>query len=742
MSTPIRPFALLVLISALAAQAPLPPTPRFDLASPFRGVWLDAERGDGKLAAVGETYRASFSDAGAVYLPVFGSKAPRNWPFAVRTKSVHAGRTLLAELAPVAPQRTSPERVSFANGAVTEHWDLRPRGMEQSFVIAERFAAGELVVRLEVRTELRYAGHEPGQGLLFTSEGWGTLTYGEATAIDAVGNRSPVAVAYAQGELELRVPAGFAEAATYPLTIDPLVSSLSVDVGALDQGTPDVAYDSTTQTWTVVCTEKASIINTDVKVRRFDQNGVLIDSTYVESGILDGVAPHVANNATGNQFLIVWIEQNDTLATHRLVARRRSAASGAYFTEQQIDSGTSPLPRPKECVVGGSNVANNDQYMVAWINNTNALTVDTIKAAPFSTTGVLGNIRTLDTLTCASGIAINRSNNLAAAWLVAYANKGALSVACVVGDIRYAVIGPDSSILQQNTLLEGQVGDDDDPGVAGDGTTFVVVWEQKQGVSDFDIAAAIVRKNAQSQYLKVGATQNFTAQEPGAIASRDQRAPRIDFNGVRYTEVSMEVGTLVLPFATTFGLVGSTFVFHEGHVALTTVQNCSLPAIASEGGSGGLPLSALAVWQQIGNGTDIRGAFYDARKASGGVTKLAATCQRLLPLAIAVQGTPVPGFPLQITLSGVVGTPFLVVGAPAAAPLPLCTNSAGTCRLLVEQTVVLQTASLSLAVPRLVELVGAPVGFQGIDVGSATGCPSSLFGFPFATSDAAIVTLQ
>lgn len=65
----------------------------------------------------------------------------------------------------------------------------------------------------------------------------------------------------------------------------------------------------------------------------------------------------------------------------------------------------------------------------------------------------------------------------------------------------------------------------------------------------------------------------------------------------------------------------------------------------------------------------------------------------------------------------------------------------GACRLHVQQTVVAQTASLTLLVPRVVEFVGVAVGFQGTDVG-ASGCPSSLFGFPFATSEAAIVTLQ
>jgi hypothetical protein len=135
----------------------------------------------------------------------------------------------------VAPSvKSSAWRVEYDYGNVSERYDVRADGVEQSFVIAHRPASpGAIEVRARIETELVAAPASGHVAIDFCdAEGNPLVRYGEAFAIDAAGRKVAVTSTFDGGRIVLTVPAAFAESAIYPLTIDPLTTALQVTTGS------------------------------------------------------------------------------------------------------------------------------------------------------------------------------------------------------------------------------------------------------------------------------------------------------------------------------------------------------------------------------------------------------------------------------------------------------------------------------------------------------------------------------
>jgi hypothetical protein len=245
-----RPFLLSVL-TALAAGALLaqgdhasaqPPrtgvTPPTALgAHPFR-VPIHTQPSDERRSAygtwaAGDAYKASFHD-GFVFVPVLGDGYPENLPWRWRTLAVTAGGEPIADVsAPV--HRHGEWRYEYDHGGVVEAYDVRPDGVEQSFVVARRPArAGDLVVTGRIDSALAAAPAAAAQQeLVFrAANGAAIVRYGAAIAFDAAGRVAPVTTAYDGDAVRLAVGADWLAGATFPVTIDPLTSPV-VLLGAL-----------------------------------------------------------------------------------------------------------------------------------------------------------------------------------------------------------------------------------------------------------------------------------------------------------------------------------------------------------------------------------------------------------------------------------------------------------------------------------------------------------------------------
>lgn len=736
-----RPLQLLLALAATAVAAPRAAAQGAAMpalrAEPFVGVQVDPGMTPGAIWARGPAWKACFDSREVRFVPVFGAANPRSHRFAMR---------LSAAGGPISPSSVGTT-VSYARAGVVERYECGPAGLEQSFVVGDRASAHASGVVLELDTDLEFAGRRDGLGLVFVAPGFGEVRYGMATAIDADGRRVEFAPRFDAGRITLAVPPGFLASARFPLTIDPLISTFAISTTSFDDTAPDVAYDATTDTWLVVYRELASGSDGDVKVRRFDGNGTQLEVSYAEATGADAASPKVANNGDADQFLIVW-PQADGLFSGSIRARSHAAGSSSFGVAVEIVAGAQPGRVPGGPVVGGSSVAGADRYLVAWIMfRTTPTPTSLVQSCTVSTAGALGTTRTLASSASPSDLAINRTARDAANWLVAWTHR-ALS-AFAPGDIRAVVLNGSGAIALGETELEGQVGDDVRPAVAGDGNEFLVLWEQEQGAlsDNYDIRAAIVRQNAAGVFARVGNTVNLSNAEPGVNTALNQTDASIDFDGVRYAYAYSESGTTVRPFGATLLVVGNVIDHQAGHEALTgTGANCSSTNLASRGGAGGPAGTFLAVWQQIAsNGSGLRnvfGAFYEARASSGGISFLTASCRvRSANPSLLVSPAPSIGLPMSVDLLAVQGTPLLLVGTQQA-PIPLCSTITGNCQLLVSPISSIAGSRFTALVPAETGLLGARLAFQGLDLGSGNACPSNLFGLAFATSDAAIVTLQ
>jgi hypothetical protein len=229
------------------------PSPVSPGANPFhfRVPLHDFPDDDGtpRMWASHDRYKASFDDGFAFY-PVLGSAYPKNLPLAWRTRTVKVGSQELLDVARPVAHRTD-WRLELRRENVTEVYDLRADGLEQSFVIARRPAAeGDLVIEGAITTELRCAPVTTRHGaLVFTDEsGTPLVRYGEAFAFDALGQKTEVATSFDGETIRLHVSRAWLATASYPVVVDPLTSTSTISNNLSGQETyqPEIGRQSAT----------------------------------------------------------------------------------------------------------------------------------------------------------------------------------------------------------------------------------------------------------------------------------------------------------------------------------------------------------------------------------------------------------------------------------------------------------------------------------------------------------------
>lgn len=185
----------------------------------------------GGLWAAGPDYKVSFHD-GMTFYPFVGPSLPHQ-PVHWRTVSVRAGGEELLGAAAAAPPRVADTRCEYDLGAVVERYDVTVDGLEQSFVIDSRPAAGDIVITGELTTPLAMpdVADRHGDLSLCLADGREIVSYGAAVAIDRDGVRTPVTTATDGNRVVLRVAAETVAAAAFPLVIDPLIGNSIEAIG-------------------------------------------------------------------------------------------------------------------------------------------------------------------------------------------------------------------------------------------------------------------------------------------------------------------------------------------------------------------------------------------------------------------------------------------------------------------------------------------------------------------------------
>ncbi len=232
---------------------------------------------DGPTWAIGKTWKMSFGDEGSTYFPRLGEKALRHTPLGFKVASATIGGEALELSAPGAP-RVIGSTVEIDHGALVERWILGPDSAEQTFVVASLPRRGELIVTLDLETELVPVAR--GGGWCFEGP-FGDVDYGTVTAIGGQGAEAAGSSRITANQLMLSVPAHFMEQAALPLTIDPVLSTGFVASTANHSyGHTDTTYSAALDRYVVVCEAFFNAGDNDVFALEVSGSGSLQAPAY------------------------------------------------------------------------------------------------------------------------------------------------------------------------------------------------------------------------------------------------------------------------------------------------------------------------------------------------------------------------------------------------------------------------------------------------------------------------------
>ena len=303
-------FSLCVSLSHGLAQD----APGHALSSPvpIRGaVPIHTGAADGGQAygiwAAGKDYKVGFA-AGVQFVPYTGrsDRAAPAWRW--RTASARVGDVeLVADRAGAAPRLTHGAwRAEYDLGGLVEAYDVRPEGVEQTFVLPARpNVAGDLVIRGAIDSVLH--AQQGDSGLTFADEGGvARVHYGAATAVDATGRRRAMSTTLVDGGLELRLDAGWLASAAFPLVVDPLVAPVIVANGQ-PIGDVAVAHDplGDDNLWTVNVRWAGN--DADLLLYRSDEDG--LNGTLVFSDVSaswSSIEPSLGICRPGASTVLAW----------------------------------------------------------------------------------------------------------------------------------------------------------------------------------------------------------------------------------------------------------------------------------------------------------------------------------------------------------------------------------------------------------------------------------------------------
>ncbi len=256
---------------------------------------------DGSTWASGKTYKARFGPGGATYVPFLGPEVPRSFPLEMSLASATVDGTAIP-LEPAMSAVRDGDRVVIDRGMIDEVYELALDSVEQTFVVAQRPAAGDL--RLVVRLESEMSRSESADGFRWSNE-HGSVHYSRAFVREADGHRVPVASRLVEGGVEIVVGREYLAGASFPLVVDPVVTTFSVETDGTDTYESDVSYDLTTNRYLVVYERNFTLTDGDILAQLRNADGSSAAFQYLDNTGENWRAPQCANQNAANKFLMV-----------------------------------------------------------------------------------------------------------------------------------------------------------------------------------------------------------------------------------------------------------------------------------------------------------------------------------------------------------------------------------------------------------------------------------------------------
>jgi hypothetical protein len=583
--------------SPAAPQAKLPAAAR---AHAFDREELHYDERDGAIWVRGTNWKASFTRDAATFIPLFGAKAPQNYPITFTLDGAERGDAPVALVSAHPAERTGA-RVDIDRGGLVERYDMAPDHLEQSFVFESLpAAAGDLVVRLNVETEL--AMRPDGSGGIDFSNDLGRVHYGGAKVFDAAGREEALVGVLEDGRYELRVSESFLAGATFPVVVDPVLLVFTVDDSGDHDYDPDVAFDALSNRYIVVYEEEASATDHDVYTRIFNGSGTLLSGAYVDVTTQDWREPSVANNALNSEFLVAASVKPQAGALWRISGRTVKPSTHALGAVTQISENIGyDMFHP---TVGGDGTFTAPvYYLVVYQRNFSSSDTDVHArlvapgganvGAPVYIDDTGGTLDFLPQVSKSDGAAPSTTQEWSVVWSrVKNANDW---------DVYGAQLSWDASILDAPYAIDTSTNDDRDVEVSsildGGNSNFVRRPHMVVLTRGYDVVYSVFRGAA---YVTSG---NLSDLEQNGLQSEIQWLPVVETDGhkfaIAYTE-SYQGTSDMDTWITTVELAGNEVIPSEIHQQLGyTTYIESAPALASRHGGGGGEWDFWAVWQTL-----------------------------------------------------------------------------------------------------------------------------------------------
>jgi hypothetical protein len=575
-------------------------------------VFFDAP-GDGSLWAIGRAYKSQFNANGATYIPFFGSNAPQLYPVSFGLQSVSVGGNPLVLSTNVDPVQAG-NTIGFDRGTVLENYALDAGSVEQTFTFGSLPVGGDLVVRVGIDTSLAFS--ESADGLHFGNE-LGYVSYGHATAIDASGHSVAATSIFEDGAVEITVPASFLASASFPVTIDPIVTTFGVDTSTSTDSSPDVAFVGGRY---LACFERVfAATDHDVWAQLYDTTGTLVagSGAYIDftSGYWAG--PRAASNNLANNFLVVAAVGDPAAVARVIMGRTRDAGSVTMGTQFTISTGASGSDQFNADVGGDPVLTGPTYYLVSWESTFTATDHDIYARLVSSgsvlqgTGPILVDFSTQDdrrpSISKCDGQAPFTFGNQR--WTIVWDRV----FASTDRDIYGAQYLWDGSLVNATFLIDFSSSDDlfaqASSLLDGTGTgerDYLVVY-QRNFSGDHDIIGRSMNGTLSQ------AAGDISTLEGTSFSTQDQISPSVDSDGVCYSvSYSEQYTTSTTDYDQYIDSVsrnGTSLQVQEHHKNLdfltTHSDNSQITSVHSGGGGTD---RFMVVWE---SGPDIRGGLYD-----------------------------------------------------------------------------------------------------------------------------------
>lgn len=700
---PLGPMLLGTLAAAQGSQdADVAMRAALALSASPTEVKFDRPAGEGPLWALGASWKASFDERGATFVPFFGSEAPRNFPLAISLA------TATLDGAPLPLRTARPEQrgmaVTYDRGALTEVIETRLAAIEQSFVFAALPHRGTLRVEVRIATELQ--PRADADGLTFVND-FGSVRYHKAVAVDAAGRRQDLRIDWRAGVASIEIPAAFVAAAELPLVLDPVVQTNTAvfAAGSAVQSAQDVATLPGDGRTCVVLQRRFSSNDMDMFAALLDANLAVVPPILtIDFTGTSWAAPAVAGSAFAHGFLVVASRGTGAANTigGRLVGASGSVGPVLDIAAPPIGS-TSSLKVPD--VGADPYFSINSYFTVVW-ESSDSISESDIWYRQLTQTGAPRTAAAIR-LTQAPGRewfpSISKSCGRVGAfptqWNVAWMADGAGG-----SDIYGAQIAWSGGIARGPYPIDTSTNDDSLPDASSwadiDGARVGLVAYQRGPSGASDIVCAAV-----DTFGSVLARTNLSALVfGGARRTLDQSEAEVDSDGVRFVVTYGESTTDVRAAVVTYQpLIAGFRVDDDQLVVAATPSREREGYVAADFSGGG---SASARYVAIATNVDDNSVRAVTILGHRPTTPFATRATACGSLPISVSGIPALGCTVNMQVPNT-GTSGLMIGSPGAMFVFGCSCIYGVANASF------YPPNYSMVIPASSAMVGVVLSVQG-----------------------------